>query len=123
MINPPTPFFAAFSTQELLEAKRQAKPARWTNEVVIVCGIVGVLTILLVAWAWLSRRKERRRRELSNFGRVLRRPSERDAQRSDSGASSGDEGDGNSRPRRRRRRRRRGHRPRNPTLAETGGLP
>lgn len=34
-----------------------------------------------------------------------------------------DEDDGHSRHRKRRRKRRRDHRPRNPTLAETGGLP
>jgi FtsZ-interacting cell division protein ZipA len=85
-------------------------------EILIVLGVVAVLTLVLVGLIWASRRRKRRRRSSSQSTPVVVKKEFVDLEEDDDG-----------KPRRRRRvkvrYRRRDHRPRNPTLAETGGLP
>lgn len=113
-------------------------------EGLFVFGAVGLVVIALVigTYFYVSRRNERkhhrrhRHRHTHDEGQTRRersRPADADDEPPEvdarSGAEDGDEevetsepGESSSR-RRKRRRRRREHRPRNPTLAETGGLP
>ena len=86
------------------------------REIVAITGAVVLVTSLAMAWAAFIRKRA------ATPGRQLSSHSSNDsARRADSreGQGAGSESQG----RRRRRRRRREHRPRNPTLAETGGLP
>ena len=105
----------AVDINTLLAAMRKSDPA--TTERILVFGAIGLVTLLLVLWALFLRRRRRRRREhhhshhhSSTSAEVVEAPKGQDAP---------------ARPYKRRRRRRSGrsHRPRNPTLAETGGLP
>lgn len=68
-----------------------------------------LLALLVFIWVYLHFRKKRQRAEARDFGRLT----------SQSKGTS-DDGDGS---RKRRKRRRRAHRPRNPSLQQTGGLP
>ena len=76
-----------------------------------VVAAVLVLICILLAWALFFRKPQGRRER----GRLI------DAKPSSHSASVGDSGSGSRSGRRRRRREKK--RPRNPTLAETGGLP
>jgi hypothetical protein len=85
-------------------------------------GLIFFAALTLVAavvflWAMYFRRKRRRRREHSH--------SHRHAEASAREATAEESSDDSSAPAKRRkwRRPRREHRPRNPTLSETGGLP
>jgi hypothetical protein len=77
------------------------------TDTVIILGAVLGLVILIVIWAVFIRKREDRRYN------TLKVPNSRNR----------DEGADQGRHRRRRRHHRRDHRSRNPTLAETGGLP
>jgi type VI protein secretion system component VasK len=79
-----------------------------------ICGAIALVTLLAVLWAVYLRKRKRRhsRRPHSNDRREGAPPAQQDQQ-----------GEPAAGKRRRWRRRRRDHRPRNPTLAETGGLP
>jgi hypothetical protein len=85
----------------------QIAPSR--HELGLVLGAVGAITFLTLIWAIFIRKPEDERSRRYSYPRVSK--SRADA---DSGSQTA--------PRKRRRRRRRRHR-RNPTLAETGGLP
>jgi type VI protein secretion system component VasK len=100
---------------QLLASYRALDPS--TRERLTILGALGLVTLLVVLWAILLRRRRRRRRKhhhsdhpSSTPAEVVEAPKVQDAP---------------ARPYKRRRRRRSGHsrRPRNPTLAETGGLP
>jgi hypothetical protein len=80
------------------------------SDVLAVLGVGLVLLVLLLLWAKYIRKRSHRHSDPRITYRVI-----------DDGGS-GDEG-GSHRRRRRHKRRRREHRGRNPTLAETGGLP
>lgn len=71
---------------------------------------IGVMVLIVLVWAVLVRRP---RKQLSSWSQAHRRPEE--PPRNGQAVST--------HKRRKWRRRRREHRPRNPTLAETGGLP
>ena len=71
--------------------------------------VIATVVILWIVFSGKSRRHAARREERRQRRRAFRRAAAEAEQRSEK--SSG------------RRRRRRHHRPRNPTLAETGGLP
>jgi hypothetical protein len=91
-----------------------------TREGVIVFGALLLVTILVLLWAVFFRKSERHRRSRHQRDQVLPGlDKNRGAQKADSSAG------GPARPpeRRKERRRRRAHRPLNPTLAQTGGLP
>jgi hypothetical protein len=88
------------------------KEIQWFDDMAIVAGVGLVLMVVLAIWA-----------------KFLRPVSGKDSRRKDEfrsvpDASSLSNNLSNSeRRRKKRRRRRRDHRPRNPTLSETGGLP
>lgn len=89
-----------------------------TRDAILVFGALTVVTLVIVLWAALIRKKKRKR---EHYHYQRHRPAaEADtpvvAESQQTSENPGGE-------RRRRRRRRRDHRPRNPTLAETGGLP
>ena len=101
------PVLAAISGSETLSFWNKLG-AHARNHVTLF-GAIAALVLVLFAWALFIR--ERRRQEPRYHYPHPPTP----------GDSRSDEG---SRPHRRKwRRRRREHRPRNPTLAETGGLP
>jgi hypothetical protein len=80
------------------------------QDILVLVGVGLGLLIVLMIWAkFIRRRSSRHSSSHHDTQRVL----------DESGSESG----GHRRHRRRHRRRKRDHRPRNPTLAETGGLP
>jgi len=92
---------------------QQMSPA--AREIVAIGAAVVLVTSLSMAWAALLRKRARLR------GKIL---SQHSSTRSAAGSSARRGSEANPEGhRRRRRRRRRDHRPRNPTLSETGGLP
>ena len=97
--------------------------AHWRNlsagsrEKLIVVGALAVVSLWVAVWA-LFVRKSRRRLHRHHHGHHASEPSLKDAAAAPSGDAASPE-----RKRLKWRRPRRDHRPRNPTLAETGGLP
>lgn len=81
------------------------------RDLAMLLGAVAVPVLLFVLWAVFVRK---RKKSLSGW-RTHQHGSQPHSNQATSEAGQGE--------RRRRRRRRREHRPRNPTLAETGGLP
>lgn len=77
------------------------------TDTVIILGAVLALVMLIVIWAVFIRKREDRRYN------TLKVPNTRNRE----------EGNEDGKHRKRRRHHRRDHRSRNPTLAETGGLP
>jgi len=110
-----------FLAQELIPT--DVLPGSWhwmgltLKELLIVLGAVGVVTALVLIWAVYFRKKPHRHshHHHHHHSDEAQEPAE----------ASMNSGSGVSGERRyhRKRRRRREHRPRNPTLAETGGLP
>ena len=86
--------------------------------VIIATGLI--LTLILILWARFSARKRKQRHRHHHHNREAS-PSVPSSDTLEEGDEEGELRPG--RRRRRRRRRRRDHRSRNPTLAETGGLP
>jgi hypothetical protein len=80
----------------------------------IISGALAVLTLILLAWAAFVRKRKR----TQSTGR-----SRRHSHSPSPSVVETENLDESRHPRRKWRRRRREHRPRNPTLAETGGLP
>jgi hypothetical protein len=97
--------------------------AKWRNlssgtrEKLIVVGALGVVTLWVAVWA-LFVRKSPRRPHRHHHGHHASEPASHDAAPAPAGDAASPE-----RKRLKWRRPRRDHRPRNPTLAETGGLP
>lgn|GEM_PF-770052 len=98
--------------------------------VIGTASVLGVVLVLLIWWRYSRRsgRKSRHHHRPAIVQNSLK--SHPDSRARDEGSDEDDEdgeGDGtkgdSGGQRVRKRRRRRGHRPRNPTLAETGGLP
>ena len=85
------------------------------REMLTLFGAVGVVTLLVVIWAAYIRKRPKSHSHRYHY------PS--DEQETSSSSSGGDPQENGEKRYRRKRRRRREHRPRNPTLAETGGLP
>jgi hypothetical protein len=85
------------------------------NGLTILFGAVGLVTALILAWAIFIRKRpdESSRRYRYRSSRVS----------AEDGANSGSDSAANDVRKEKRGRRRRRHRQRNPTLAETGGLP
>ena len=83
------------------------------KERLIILGAVLLVSLALLGWAWISRKK--RRRSARREERHRRRSMFQNARKGVSEIKEMVQD--------RKRRRRREHRPRNPTLAETGGLP
>jgi len=87
-------------------------------EGILIFGAVAVVTLLLLIWAAFVRSK-RRRRHSHHHHRHHHSPSVTEVQPT----SQNEESPALPEKRRRRRHSHHHHRPRNPTLAETGGLP
>jgi hypothetical protein len=102
-------------TDQALASWRFLDPA--TRGIVLIFGSIGVVTLAVLTWAVFFRKKGRRRRKHHHEHSHSPRPDEVPEILKDEGFSSSQE------RRRHRRHSRRRHRPRNPTLAETGGLP
>ena len=117
-------FLADADPRELLGNTRSwGDPAK--RETLLFLAAVLVVILVIFAWAVFIRKPSRRRRHHRHHGSDhadrLGAPEAREADPVDD--DDDDSGDAGAEPSPRRRRRRRGHRPRNPTLAETGGLP
>lgn len=93
--------------------KEATESARFDGQDILVAISIGVgLGVLLFVWAYLRFRKKP---EV-----VTRNDSPRETPTAPAAESSGDS---ERRRKRKKRRRRRDHRPRNPSLQQTGGLP
>lgn len=86
-----------------------------TQDMVVVLAVGALLLTVLVLWAVFLRKKPREHGHSGSSHRA--RPADERPDAPEDGES------GHHRHRQRRRRHRRSHRTRNPTLAETGGLP
>jgi hypothetical protein len=92
--------------------KSGTKEIRWFDDMALVMGIALLLMLALAIWAKFFRKSSDKK------------SGKNDKFRSVPDATGLSDQDSESQKRRKkRRRRRRDHRPRNPTLAETGGLP
>jgi len=103
------------TTDAVLASWRWSDPSM--RERLLILGALGLVTLLIAGWAVFIRKRRRRRREHHRW----HHPSS-----SSAATAQTAEAEDASAPREKRRRRRRTgrrHRPRNPTLAETGGLP
>jgi hypothetical protein len=85
------------------------------KELLVLLGAVAWVTVMLFVWAVYFRKKPRRHSHHHRHHSGAEESAPVSVEESDVGESG--------RRYRRKRRRRRDHRPRNPTLAETGGLP
>jgi MYXO-CTERM domain-containing protein len=108
-------FLADEETAAVLASWRISDPA--TRERVMIFGAIGFVALLALVWAAFLRKKRRRRHSRHHSHRQSSSPAEKVEVLKDQDAPPVTE------PRQRSRRSRRRHRPRNPTLAETGGLP
>jgi hypothetical protein len=94
---------------------RGVRPA--LREWLIILGAIGAVTLLLVLWAMFVRKKRRRRHSHYHEHHHAPKPTEVPL------SQQGEDVPAPPEKHRRRRRSHHRHRPRNPTLAETGGLP
>ncbi len=109
----PFQFLAEVDPQDIMNSMRNLDPS--VRERLIVVGSITLITLFIAIWVVFFRggggksrsRRHRRRQEHSEKPAPIVTDAPKEAE------------DGE----RRHRRRRREHRPRNPTLAETGGLP
>lgn len=108
--------FADVDPHDLIAQWRRLEPA--TQESLLVVGALIVVTFLVLAWAVFFRKRDRSNRKHRHEHRSSRESAPRETSQ-----GSQEPGSGEGRHRRKWRRRRREHRPRNPTLSETGGLP
>jgi type VI protein secretion system component VasK len=103
------------TTDAALRSWRMSDPG--TRERLLIFGALGLVTLLILAWAVFLRKGRRRRHELHHSHQHSSKPAEVAQARAEEDVPPP------SGKRRRRRRSGHSHRPRNPTLAETGGLP
>ncbi len=113
------PLFAQQSLPiDVVQAPWQQMDAA-TQEILIILGAVAGVTLLALMWVLVFRKKGgQRSRRHSHHHHHSARESAPEPKTEEEGASEPETG-----RKGRRHRRRREHRPRNPTLAETGGLP
>lgn len=108
----------------LLPSNANNSAAHWgIYDLLLLLGALFALTLLLVIWAKYIRKEKRSRRRSHSSKEYELVPVAKasGAGENDENEDEGDEPD--ARRRRKFRKRRREHRGRNPTLAETGGLP
>lgn len=104
---------AAFPMQITLDLQDLLHPLTdASKEALAIIGATLLLVIALGIWAVYFRKRGRRRKHHHSRSHNSESPRPETSAETDAVAAPG-----------RRRRRRRHHRPRNPTLAETGGLP
>jgi len=87
-----------------------------SQDILTALTIALVIGFLIFGWVYFHFRKKREKQDRERLGRRIVSPAP-----SASAASTDD--DSGERRRIRKRRRRRNHRPRNPSLGQTGGLP
>jgi ABC-type nickel/cobalt efflux system permease component RcnA len=119
-------FLLANYTEEIWRRLRFFDPS--TTQGLIVLGAIAVVLLLGLTWVLLIQRSRKARHSHRHhhhhhdrpqqFGKDPASANEEEEEEEDSDGEDDDEPH-----KKRRRRRRREHRPRNPTLAETGGLP
>jgi hypothetical protein len=114
-MNVPPFFLADEQTDAVLQSWRFASPS--TRDAILIFGAIGLVTLLTVLWALFLRRRRRRRRSHHHSHEQSVEP----AELTKTPVAESVPPPPPSQHRRRRGRRR--HRSRNPTLAETGGLP
>jgi hypothetical protein len=117
----PQPFFAQDTLPVDVVSAPWTKMDATTRDILIIIGATALVTVLALIWAVTF--KKRRRHHSHHHHHHHHHHSH---ERSESTAEMTPEEEPvieSSSRRRRRRNRRREHRPRNPTLAETGGLP
>jgi hypothetical protein len=110
-------FLAALDLSAILRPWRLLSPI--AREGLLIFGAMASVTLLAMAWALFLRRKRHHRHRHHHHGH-------HDSSELAEISLAPNEADATAGPEKRRRRRRRSgrhHRPRNPTLAETGGLP
>ena len=118
-------FLFASSGAELPLPTKVPGMARDTLIVLIAASAVG-LVLLGVLTLWVKTRRSRRhhhRHHRQSHSRSESKPTAPPPTEPDLAETGADPDTEPGTPRHRRRKRRREHRPRNPTLAETGGLP
>ena len=108
-------FLAQADSQDPLAWWRMSNPA--FRERLMIFAAIGLVTLLVLVWAAFIRSKRRRRHSHHHRHHHAQRPDEAPM------ASQSDNVSPQPEKHRRRRHSRHPHRPRNPTLAETGGLP
>ena len=102
--------------QDVIMSWKKMEPG--TREALIVSAALLGMILLVLVWAVFIRKPSRRRQHHDHRHSQARSPAPAQA------IARGDPDPAAASPKRRRwRRRRREHRPRNPTLSETGGLP
>jgi hypothetical protein len=119
-----TRFKLLLAQDEINEVLNRWKLDATTRTGLIIVAAAGTVAVLVLAWAIFIRKPAHRPGALTEdpVRRRRSRREHREPNEQQSEESSGAEG-APAESRRRKRRRRREHRPRNPTLAETGGLP
>lgn len=112
-----------FLAQEILRTDVIPEAYRWmgltVKELLMVLGAVSVVTLCIFIWAAYFRKRPRQH----SHRRDHHHHRSQDKKQSEDLPTSVESEQDPERRYRRKRRRRREHRPRNPTLAETGGLP
>jgi UPF0716 family protein affecting phage T7 exclusion len=96
------------------------------GDVLVIVGVVTALALLLLLAVYAAKRSKKRHKTRSKQPAILGNSAQHEAAeaaRAGAGAEEERAEDAPARARRRYRKRKHGHRPRNPTLAETGGLP
>jgi type VI protein secretion system component VasK len=116
-------FLQPFFAQDILPTDVIPGAWRWmgltVKELLLLLGAVGAVTLLVVLWAIYLRKRPRQHSHRHHHHHPQTQSATKPARSVENGESDPAEG----KTYRRKRRRRREHRPRNPTLAETGGLP
>jgi hypothetical protein len=115
---------APFLAQNILPTDVLPETWHWMGltlkEMLMLFGALALVTVLLVLWAVYVRKAPRRH---SHRHHHHHHHSPEEVNNSSNAVPDGDSEANDEKQYRRKRRRRREHRPRNPTLAETGGLP
>ena len=110
------PFLLASSEiEDVLAQWKALSPS--ARERLIIFTAIALITVSVLVWAVFLRKPRRRQHSHQHNHHHSRAPAR------DEAAADGDDATTQPRKRRKWRRPRREHRPRNPTLAETGGLP
>jgi hypothetical protein len=113
--------FQPFFAQEVLQTEMIPGAWRWMGltlkELLFLLGAVSVVVLCLFIWAAYFRKRPGQRSHRHHHHHSRSQPEPVTASQTADSETDGD------RRYRKKRRRRREHRPRNPTLAETGGLP
>jgi flagellar biosynthesis/type III secretory pathway M-ring protein FliF/YscJ len=115
-VNVPNCCFADVEIEDVALSWQKMSAA--TKDGVVIFGVLMLVSLFLVIWAAFIRRRRRRKR-----AHHYPRPRPEVATAESRSESQEQVSENSNQTRRRSRRRRREHRPKNPTLAETGGLP